>query len=264
MTSKDRVLLAGNCALITGASRGIGRAMAEALAGAGCSVAITSRKIDDCRAAASEIVRAHHVQAIGLAADVADQGSVRELFRAYRAWSEDRLDVLVCNAGYPMNPEIWNTPIHATPPERLRPWYLEIFATDALGAVYCTFEALPLMRSRRRGSILYVSSTPALEGFQGTPYTMAKSALLGLMKDVAREYGQENIRANALALGNIQTAATFDALDEESRRALAAESPLNRWGLPAEVGGAALFLASDLSSFVTGQVLVVDGGTVRR
>ena len=120
------------------------------------------------------------------------------------------------------------------------------------------------MLARRKGTILYIASTPALEGFQGTAYTMAKAAVLGLMKDVAREYGKNNIRANALALGNIQTPATFDHLDDESRRIRAAEAPLQRWGTPAEVGKAALFLVSDLSSFVTGQVLVVDGGTVRR
>jgi 3-oxoacyl-[acyl-carrier protein] reductase len=133
-----------------------------------------------------------------------------------------------------------------------------------MGSVYCTFEALPLMTARRSGSIIYISSTPALEGYQGGPYTMAKAAVLGMMRDVAREYGKDNIRANALALGNIQTPATFEQLDSASRQALAAEAPLRRWGMPDEVGNAALFLASDLSSFITGQVLVVDGGTLRR
>jgi 3-oxoacyl-[acyl-carrier protein] reductase len=93
---------------------------------------------------------------------------------------------------------------------------------------------------------------------------MAKAAILGLMRDVAREYGKDNIRVNALALGNIETPATMGQLDDESRYTLAAEAPLKRWGKPEEVGKAALFLVSELSSFITGQVLVVDGGTVRR
>ena len=186
------------------------------------------------------------------------------MFQHLRAWSADRLDILVCCAGYPFRSELWNTPLHATPPERLPEWYLDVYRTDAMGSVFSTFEALPLMTSRRRGAIVYVASTPALEGFQGSPYTMAKAAVLGLMREVAREHGRDNIRANALALGNIRTPATYNLLDEASRRALESESPLGRWGDPVEVGRAALFLASDLSSYVSGQVLVVDGGTLRR
>ncbi len=251
-------------AVITGATRGIGRAIAEALAGSGCNVAVTSRKLDECRAAAAEISRRHGVQAVGFQADVARFDEVRTLFEQVHSWAGGNLDILVCNAGYPMQADIWGTPLHAAPAANLTEWYLNVYATDAMGSVYCTHEALPRMLARRRGKILYISSTPALEGFQGTAYTMAKAAVLGLMKDIAREYGRDNIRANALALGNIRTAATVDSMDEESRKALAAEAPLNRWGAPEEVGQAALFLVSDQSSFITGQVLVVDGGTVRR
>ena len=234
------------------------------LAGAGSNIAVTARNLEECRTVARDIGRELGVQAIGLQADVSRRESIHELFEQLRAWSSGRLDILVCNAGYPMRPEIWNTPLHATPAEKLQAWYLDIFGTDAMGAVFCTFEALPWMTARRSGRIIYISSTPALEGFQGTPYTLAKAAVLGLMRDVAREYGKDNVRANALALGNIRTPATFDQLNDESRNALAAESPLKRWGNTEEVGRAALFLASDLSSFVTGQVLIVDGGTVRR
>ena len=260
----EMVGLREHVALVTGASRGIGRAIAETLAEAGCDVAVTSRNADESRQVAGEIGRVRSVRTIGLRADVSNRESVRELFLQLRTWSSGRLDILVCNAGYPMRPEIWNTPLHATPPAMLTAWYQDIFNTDAMGSVLCTFEALPLMMSRRGGRVLYISSTPALEGYQGVPYTMTKAAVLGLMRDVAREYGKYNIRANALALGNIRTPATFDQLDEAGQNALAAEAPLNRWGSPEEVGKTALFLVSDLSSFVTGQVLVVDGGTVRR
>jgi 3-oxoacyl-[acyl-carrier protein] reductase len=85
-----------------------------------------------------------------------------------------------------------------------------------------------------------------------------------LMRDVACEYGRHGIRANALALGNIETPATIGSLDERTRRLLAEEAPLGRWGKPQEVADAALFLGSDRSGFITGQTLVVDGGTVRR
>jgi 3-oxoacyl-[acyl-carrier protein] reductase len=261
---KNPARLDNQFALVTGASRGIGRAIAETLASSGCNVAITSRKLDECRTAATEISGRHGVQAVGLQADVSQFDQVRALFEQVHSWSAGSIEILVCNAGYPMQAEIWDTPLHAVPAGKLTEWYPKVYATDAMGSLYCTREALARMLARRSGKILYLSSTPALEGFQGTAYTMAKAAVLGLMKDVAREYGRENIRANALALGNIRTPATFDGMDEESRRALAAEAPLKRWGTPEEVGEAALFLVSDRSSFVTGQILVVDGGTVRR
>ncbi len=261
---KNQARLDGQYALITGASRGIGRAIAETLAGSGCNVALTSRKIDEVRAAAEEISRRHGVQAIGQRADVSKLDDVHGLFEQLDSWSSGNMGILVCNAGYPMQEDIWTTPLHAVPAGKIVEWYLEVYATDAMGSVLCTYEALPRMLARRAGRILYISSTPALEGYQGTAYTMAKASILGLMKDVAREYGKDNIRANALALGNILTPATFDAMDEEKRKALAAEAPLNRWGTPEEVGQAALFLLCDLSSFITGQILVVDGGTLRR
>jgi 3-oxoacyl-[acyl-carrier protein] reductase len=261
---KNLARLDNQFALITGASRGIGRAIAEILAGSGCHVALSSRKLDECRTAAAEISQRHGVQAAGFQADVSRFEDVRVLFEQVHSWSAGSIEILVCNAGYPLQADIWATPLHAVPAGKLTEWYLKVYATDAMGSLYCTREALPRMLARRSGKILYLSSTPALEGFQGTAYTMAKAALLGLMKDVAREYGKDNIRANALALGNIRTPATFDSMDEESRKALAAEAPLKRWGSPEEVGQAALFLVSDQSSFVTGQILVVDGGTVRR
>jgi NAD(P)-dependent dehydrogenase (short-subunit alcohol dehydrogenase family) len=251
-------------ALVTGASRGIGRALAEVLGRAGCNIAVASRSREDCEAVAGRIAREHSVRAFPSACDVTSSASVRALFVALRKWSGDRLDVLVCNAGYRFVPEIWNTPLDATPPEKLEEWYRRVFETDTLGSVFSTYEALPLMKAQGHGSIIYISSTPALEGFQGPPYTVAKAGVLGLMRDVARAYGRLNVRANALALGNIKTPATFESLDPGTRQAMAEESALGRWGLPEEVGGAALFLASDLSSFVTGQTLVVDGGAVRR
>ena len=256
-------ILQGHFALVTGGSRGIGRAVATTFAEHGCSVAVTSRKLQDAEAAAKEIHEKTGAAALGVSCEVSQLDSVHELFHEIRMWSSEHLDVLVCNAGFPFLPGIWNTPLHATPRENLESWYLNLFRTDTLGSVLCTFEALPLMMARRNGSIIYISSTPALEGYMGTPYTVAKAGILGLMKDVAREYGSHNIRANAFALGNIRTPATLDHLVPETQQALANESPLKRWGEPEEVGQAALFLASDLSSFVTGQTLVVDGGSLR-
>jgi 3-oxoacyl-[acyl-carrier protein] reductase len=257
-------ILSGKYSLITGSSRGIGRAIADSLAEHGSNLLITSRNSLEAQAAAKEIADRYAVEAVGFACDVSQQASVHALFGYLRTWSSNRIDILVCNAGFPFRSEIWETPLHSVPPGNIRDWYIDLFKTDTFGAVLCTFEALQVMVARKSGSIIYIASTPALEGYRGTPYTIAKAGILGLMRDVAREYGKDNIRANALALGNIRTPATFDQLDEESRRALAQEAPLRRWGSPQEVGKAAIFLASDLSSFITGQTIVVDGGTLRR
>ncbi len=257
-------ILEGRYALVTGGSRGIGKAIAETLAAHGCRLALTSRKLKDARSVADEISARAEVPTFGAACEVSNRPSVHELFQEFRRWSSDRLDVLVCNAGYPFQTELWETPLHATPSEKLESWYLNLFQTDTMGSVLCTFEALPLMMDARKGSIIYLASTPALEGYMGTPYTVAKAGILGLMRDVAREYGRYNIRANAFALGNIKTPATFESLAPEAQQKLAREAPLERWGDPEEVGRSALFLASDLSSFVTGQTLVVDGGSLRR
>jgi 3-oxoacyl-[acyl-carrier protein] reductase len=259
----DRIL-DGRYALVTGGSRGIGEAVAETLTAAGCHVAVASRSRAECQRVADRISAAHGVRSLAAQCDVSSHQSVSALFQELRNWSSGRLDVLVCNAGYPFVAEIWNTPLDATPADKLDDWYRAAFETDTMGSVYCTHEALPLMKAAGRGSIVFVSSTPALEGFQGTPYTIAKAAVLGLMREVAREYGRAGIRANALALGNIKTPATYDSLDASTRDAMAGESALERWGLPEEVGRVVLFLASDLSSFVTGQTLVVDGGALRR
>lgn len=261
---KTDASLQGRCALVTGGSRGIGRAIAEALAESGCKVALASRRGEDCLKVAEALAARFGVAALGLTADVSRHADVVRMFHELRRWSADRLDVLVNNAGYPFDPVLWNTALDATPPEKLRSWYLSVFETDTLGSVFCTHEALPLMKKNRKGSIIYVSSASALEGYEGSPYTVAKAGILGLMKDVARKYGPFGIRANALAPGSIRTPATYDKLETGAREKLAKRSPLDRWGEPEEVARAALFLASDASGFVSGQTIVIDGGAFRR
>jgi len=263
MTETERAM-EGRVALVTGASRGIGLAAASALAGAGCAVVLCSRHAADAAAAAEAVRVMHGVNTIGFACDVSQQGSVKRLFGEAARWAAGRLDVLVCNAGYPFLREVWETPLHRTRGDCLESWYVDAFRTDTLGSILCTFEALQLMLKVGEGSIIYVASTPALEGFQGSPYTVAKAGVLGFMKDVAREYGKNNIRANALALGNISTPATTEQMDAEARQAFAEATPLKRWGRPEEVAQAILFLASPRSSFITGQTIVVDGGSLRR
>ncbi len=198
-------ILEGEYALVTGGSRGIGRAAVDALAGAGCNVALTSRHLDDAEVAAQEARRNHAVEVLAAPCDVSDLDSVSTLFTEIRKWSSNRLDVVICNAGFAFDKEIWDTPLHETPPQKLAAWYEGVFRTDTMGSLFCTYHALPMMMTAGSGSIVYVASIPALEGLQGSPYTVAKAGVLGLMKDVACMYGKYNIRANALALGSILT-----------------------------------------------------------
>lgn len=254
--------LEGDWAVVTGSTRGIGRASAEALAEAGANVVVTSRSRDDARDAAGELRDEHGVEARGVAADVADPDAVEDLFEAVDD-AAGGLDVLVNNAGYPWEEDRWETPLHAVPGDELEERFGEVRAVDLDGARRCTWEALRRMRDGDGGRIVYVSSTPALAGYKGTPYTEAKAGVLGLMRDVAREYGPDGVRANAVAPGNVATSYA-DEMEGDEREALAQEAPLRRWGEPREVADAILFLASGLSSYVTGQTLVVDGGTERR
>lgn len=255
--------LDGSWAVVTGSTRGIGRETAASLAEAGANVAVTSRHRDDARSVAGTIADEHGVETLGVAADVADRGDVAALFEAVDEASGGRLDVLVNNAGYPWEEGRWETPLDAVPDEEAAAHFEEVRAVDLDGARWCTRQALERMRANGGGSIVYVSSTPALAGYKGTPYTEAKAAVLGLMRDVAYEYGSDGVRANAVAPGNIATGYAGE-LDADERAELGREAPLERWGDPGEVADAILFLASGLSSYVTGQTLVVDGGTERR
>ena len=200
---------------------------------------------------------------MGVAADVTRYDHAQRLCKATLTWG-GRIDAIVNNAGFKLDPKIWNTPISKIPPAKLEEWFQSVWRVDFMGAVNMTRAALPPMQKARRGSLVYVASTPALVGYKGAPYTTAKAAVLGLMRDVAREAGPSGVRANAVALGNVKTSATWDPLSPKERRALEGEAPLGRWAQPAEVARAIAFLAGDDSSFVTGQVLVVDGGTVIR
>lgn len=249
--------------LVTGGARGIGSVTAAMFASCGAHLAVNGRDQSEANAAARKLTEVYGTPTQALVADVSDVQQVRKMFENFSLWSRGRLDVLVCCAGYPLVEDLWNTPLHEIGEEEIERWFKEVRAVDLDGARYCARHALQMMIAEKSGSLVFVSATPALVGYHGTPYTEAKAGLLGLMRDIAVEYAKFDIRANAVAPGNIASG-WYHHLSEERRTELAKEAPLGRWGKPEEVAGTILFLASELAGYITGQTIVVDGGEVIR
>jgi 3-oxoacyl-[acyl-carrier protein] reductase len=233
--------LSGRLALVTGASRGIGRAIAAELARAGASVVVGYRSgREEAESLASEI---------GGRAVQADVSSAEDAKRLVDEAGD--VDVLVNNAGLTrdgllarMSDDDWR----------------EVIETN-LSSVFYTCRAVtrPMMR-KRRGAIVNVSSIVGVHGnFGQTNYAASKAGIIGFTKSLARELGSRGVRANVVAPGYVQTQLT-DVLPEEATRVMVEQTPLGRIAEPAEIAGAVRFLASDEASFITGDVLLVDGG----
>ncbi len=233
--------LEGRVALVTGGSRGIGRAIALELGRAGAEVVVGYRTgREEAEAVAAEI------GGRAVEADVSDAESAKALVEA-----AGDIDVLVNNAGLTrdgllvrMSDEDWRTVIDTN--------LSSVFYT-------CRAASRPMMR-KRAGSIVNVSSIVGVHGNWGqTNYAASKAGIIGFTKSLARELGSRNVRANVVAPGYVKTQLT-DVLPEEATQAMLANTPLGRLGDPEDVAGAVRFLCSDAAAFVTGDVLLVDGG----
>lgn len=248
-------MLKGRVAVVTGAAGGIGSETARKLVERGAKVLVCSRKLDRAKALASKIGS----DAIPERLDIADDQSISEfaskVSRKYRG-----LDILVNNAGFPFDPKIWYKKFHSVTAEELD----KVIAVDLKGTVRISQACIPLMM-KRGGVIISISSTPAIAGHtEGAPYTLAKAAIIAMTKHIALEYGRSNIRAYALALGNIATKATFDSMTASERKKAKGENAMKRWGDPKEIASVIASLASDDFAFATGNTIIVDGGTVLR
>jgi 3-oxoacyl-[acyl-carrier protein] reductase len=233
--------LEGRTALVTGGSRGIGRAIVVELGKAGASVVVGYRSGAEEAEAVAKEVGGRAVQA-----DVSKPDEARALVE-----EAGDIDILVNNAGLTrdgllarISDEDWR----------------EVIDTN-LGSVYYTCRAVARgMMKRRSGSIVNVSSIVGLRGNMGqTNYAASKAGIIGFTKSLARELGSRGVRANVVAPGYIHTRLT-DVLPEEARGAMLANTPLGKLGDPEDVAGAVRFLCSDEASFITGEVLLVDGG----
>jgi 3-oxoacyl-[acyl-carrier protein] reductase len=241
------ITLAGKTALVTGSTRGIGRAIAESLVQCGARVAVVGREL-----ATAERVAEALGEARGFACDVADPASLTMLVQTVED-AFGQLDILVNNAGITrdnlmarMKDEDWDA----------------VLATNLRSAFVATRAAQRGMMKRRWGRIINVTSVVGLIGNKGQAnYAASKAGLIGFTKAAAKELSSRNILVNAVAPGYIQTDMTAQ-LSDEAKAALSSQIPLGRLGEPRDVAGAVAFLASDLAAYITGQVLVVDGGMV--
>ena len=240
----------GRVALVTGASRGIGRAIAEHLAGAGDRVVVNYHSSPDAADEVVAAVAAGGGEAAAVGADVGDTDAVAAMFREVQdAWGP--VEVLVNNAGITrdnlllrMSPADWDA----------------VLTTNLRSAYLCTRTALRGMLKARWGRIVSVTSVSGISGNPGQAnYAAAKAGLIGLTKSVAREVGSRGITANAVAPGFIETDMTA-GLSDDVRDAVAGSIALGRFGAPREIASVVGYLASDAASYITGQVIVVDGG----
>jgi NAD(P)-dependent dehydrogenase (short-subunit alcohol dehydrogenase family) len=246
--------LSGRVALVTGAAQGLGRSIATALGAHGAAVVLADVNAGACDAAAADL-REQGIDALAVCCDVGDAAAVERLAEIAIGW-RGRLDTLVCNAGIqgPAGPlaevsdEAWQ----------------RVFDVNLRGAARLAKRVLPVMAGQGGGSLILMSSIAGMRGNRAIGlYGMSKAALSQLARNLAVEWGPQNIRVNAIAPGLIRTPLANELLASDAfmRRRLDM-TPLRRVGEPHEIAGVAVMLVSAAGGFITGQTLVVDGGTL--
>lgn len=247
--------LTGRSALVTGGSKGLGKAMATLFAEAGAAVMISSRHEDELHAAAEEIRAASGARVECAVADMTRREDVPRLAEAAVA-ALGKIDILVNNAGN-------NIP---QPIDEIRDDDWDRLLQLNLSSCMSLARALaPGMKTRRWGRIIHISSIMGLASTAGrNAYSATKAALVGMTKASALDLGPYNITVNCLAPGPFATDMPMTILSPQEKTALAARTALGRWGRPEELAGPALLLASEAGSYITGAALVVDGGTLAR
>lgn len=252
MNVKQLLDLAGRVAIVTGGSIGLGRQMAEGLAEMGASLVLGARKPERCQEAAVELQQLG-IKAIALACDVRDQTSVQELVDRTLA-QFGKIDILVNNAGVS-----WGAPVEEM---RLEDW-TKVIETNLTGTFLCAQAVGKIMIRQGRGKIINIASVAGLGGappeLPAIGYHASKGGVISFTKDLACKWAAHNIQVNAIAPGWFPTHMSSRII-ERNRELFLSHIPSRRFGNEDDLKGAAVFLASDASNYVTGHVLVVDGG----
>lgn len=244
--------LTDQVAVVTGSSRGIGKAIATQMAAHGAKVVISSRKADACEAVAEELRGAGH-EATAIACHVGDKAQLQNLVDTTIA-TYGRIDVLVCNAG--------TNPVYGPTAEMTDEAWDKIMNTNVRSTFWLCNMVLPGMAERGGGRVIVLSSITALRGNTviGT-YGVSKAAEAALVRNLAVEWGPSHIRVNAIAPGLVRTDFARALIEDPAQLAKAEQStPVRRIGEPDDIAGVAVFLASAAGDYVTGQTLVADGG----
>lgn len=252
MSVLDRFRLDGRVAIVTGGARGLGRAMVEALASAGASVVLTARAREAAESAAQEVARDTRRPALGVAAEVTRTSDINDMV-ARTLERFGRVDILINNAGINIRKPIeqfdeaeWD----------------QVLDTNLKGPWLCCRAVFEPMKRQKWGRVINLSSILGEVGLADrTPYCSSKGGLTLMTRTLALEWAPHGINVNAICPGPFGTEINRPLLnDPTAMAAMKARVPLGRWGEPAEIGPAAVFLASEASSFVTGTTLFVDGG----
>jgi len=243
-------------AIVTGGSKGLGKAMAAGLASAGARIALVSRNLAEAESAANEIASEYDTEVIGLQVDVTQQSAVEELVATVTE-RFGRIDALINNAGINIR-----GPIGELSLEQFR----EVQQVNVEGTWIASRAVLPIMKQQQRGRIINLASTLGLVGLANrTPYATSKGAVVQLTRAMALEFADHHNTVNAICPGPFLTPMNEPIADtEEAKKFIVGAVAMNRWGNLEEIQGAAIYLASNASSYTTGSMLVVDGGWTAR
>jgi NAD(P)-dependent dehydrogenase (short-subunit alcohol dehydrogenase family) len=252
MNARQLFDLSGRVAIITGGSIGLGRQMAEGLAEMGASLVLCARKKERCEQAAEELKQLG-VKTLGFACDIKNPDQVNDIVQQTVSHL-GRIDILINNAG-----TSWGAPVEEM---RLEHWN-KVIETNLTGTFLFSQAVGKIMVPQRRGKIINIASVAGIQGappqFQAIGYHASKGGVIAFTKDLACKWGVHNIQVNAIAPGWFPTHMS-EVVIERNREAFLKNIPLGRFGSNHDLKGAAAFLASDASDFITGHVLVVDGG----